>query len=173
MLITQSPEMLYAAGAGLFATTAMLALMGWPLCMILYKIVTIDRTAIIVGALALCMLGVWTINNSSFDVLVMLAFGVIGYFMMRYGYSVAAAAITVILGRGFEAYLRRGLIITQGSLWGFVSRPWTAVILVFCMALLTYGTIGTIRMARKASEIKKQAIAKHLASASVSDKPGS
>jgi putative tricarboxylic transport membrane protein len=163
MLIKQAPQLLYAAGAGLWATTAMLVIIGWPICMVLYKIVTIDRTTIIIGALALCMLGVWTINNSSFDVLLMLAFGIIGYFMMRYGYPVAAAAITIVLGRGFEGYLRRGLIICGNNFWEFVSRPWTALILIICIALLVYGTIGTIRLARKASEIKKQQIMEHLA----------
>jgi len=162
MLITQAPQLFYSAGAGLWATTFMLALMGWPLCMILYKIVTLDRTAIIVGALGLCMLGVWTINGSTFDVFVMLFFGVIGYFMMRYGYPVAAASITIVLGRGFEAYLRRGLVITDGSWWAFLSRPWTALILSISIALLIYGTIGTIRLARKAAEIKKQRVADHL-----------
>jgi len=166
MLISQAPNLLYAAGAGLFATTFMLAIMGWPLCMVLYKVLTIDRTVIIIGSLALCMIGVWTINNSLFEVLVMLTFGVVGYFMMRYGYPVAAAAITMVLGRGFEAYFRRGLLLTHRNLWEFVSRPWTAVILVLCIALLTYGTIGTIRLARRASAVKKQAIAEHLAAKS-------
>jgi putative tricarboxylic transport membrane protein len=161
-LVSQNPELLYAGGAGLFVTTFYLALIGWPLCMMLYKIVTLDRTVIIIGALALCILGVWTINNSSFDVLVMLALGVVGYFMMRYGYSVAAAAITAVLGRGFEAYFRRGLMLTNSSFLEFVSRPWTAVILLLCVALLIYGTIGTIRLARKAAEVKAQAIADHL-----------
>ena len=167
MLIKQAPQLLYAAGAGLWATTFMLAIIGWPLCMILYKIVTIDRTIVLLGALALCMLGVWTINSSSFDVLVMLAFGVVGYFMLRYGYSAAAASITAVLGRGFEAYLRRGFIICENNFWTFVSRPWTAVILVFCIALLVYGSIGTIRLARKASEIKKLSVKEHITDRSV------
>ena len=141
----------------------MLAIMGWPLCMILYKVVTLDRTIIILGAVTLCMLGVWTINSSTFDVFVMLACGVIGYFMMRYGYSVAAAAITAVLGKGFEAYFRRGLMLTDNNVWQFVSRPWTAVILILCISILIYGTIGTIRLARKASVIKKQAMDEHLA----------
>jgi len=162
MLITQAPQLLYAAGAGLWATSFMLLIIGWPLCMVLYRVVTIDRLIVIIGALALCMIGVYTINSSIFDVLVMLAAGVIGYFMMRYGYSIAAAAITAVLGRGFEAYLRRGLMLTNGSLWDFVSRPWTALILFFCLVLLVYGTIGTIKMARKSAEIKRLQLEAHL-----------
>jgi len=64
-LISDTPQVLYAAGAGLFATTAMLAIIGWPLCRTLYKVVTLDRTLILVGSLALCMLGVWSINSST------------------------------------------------------------------------------------------------------------
>ena len=162
MLVTQAPQLFYSAGAGLWTTTFMLALMGWPLCMVLYRVLTVDRTLILVSALGLCIIGVWTINGSTFDVFVMLFFGVIGYFMMRYGYPVAAASITVVLGRGCEAYLRRGLVIADGSWWAFLSRPWTALILCISIALLIYGTIGTIRLARKAAEIKKQRVEDHL-----------
>ena len=162
-LIEQAPEMLYAGGAALIATTIMLAIIGWPLCMVLYKVVTLDRTSILVGAMGLCMLGTWTINRSMLDVYTLLFFGVVGYFMMRYGYPVAAFAITVILGRGFEGNLRRGLALTDNSYWAFLTRPWTAVILAIAVALLAYGTWGTIRLARKAAEIKRQSLADHIA----------
>jgi len=161
-LMEEAPQMLYAAGAGLWATTFMLALLGWPLCKILYKVVTLDRTSIILGALALCMIGVWTVNRAIVDIYVMLFFGVVGYLMMRYGYPVAAASICIILGRGFEAYLRRGLLLSNKSLWTFVTRPYTALILSFAIALLVYGAIGTIKLARKAKELKEEAIAEHL-----------
>jgi putative tricarboxylic transport membrane protein len=108
------------------------------------------------------MIGVWTVNRAIVDIYVMLFFGVVGYLMMRYGYPVAAASICIILGRGFEAYLRRGLLLSNKSLWTFVTRPYTALILSFAIALLVYGAIGTIKLARKAKELKEDAIAEHL-----------
>ena len=89
------------------------------------KLMTLDRQLILIGCVALTMIGVFTLNNSIFDVFVLVLFGVIGYFMRRYGYSVAGAAIAVILGRGLEANLRRGLLLLDGDWWAFVTRPWT------------------------------------------------
>jgi putative tricarboxylic transport membrane protein len=169
MLIEKAPELLYASwGPGLLAPTIMLAITGWPMCMVLLKVVTLDRQLIILGALALCMIGVFSINSSIFDVFVMLLFGVIGYFMMRYGYEVAAASISLVLGRGTEAYLRRGLILCDDSLWVFVSRPYTALILAISFGLLIYGAFGTVRLAKRASAIRRQALAAQLASTSAS-----
>jgi putative tricarboxylic transport membrane protein len=79
--------------------------------------------------------------------------------MRRYGYPVAAAAIAVILGPGLEGNLRRGLLLTQGSVWSFVTRPYTAVLLAVALGFLIYGTIGTIRLSRMAAATRKQSIA--------------
>ena len=84
---------------------------------------TLDRQLILIGCVALTMIGVFTLNNSIFDVFLMVLFGVIGYFMRRYGYSVAGASIAVILGNGLEANLRRGLLLVRWKLVGFRDAP--------------------------------------------------
>ena len=163
MLIEQTPELLYAAwGPGLFLVTIFLLLIGWPICRILLKVVTIDRTLVLIGALGLCMIGTFSMNTSIWDVFLMILFGGVGYFMSRYGYPVAAASISLVLGRGFEAYLRRGLLLEDNSIWGFVSRPYTAIILLLSLALLVYGTWGTIKLLKRASIARKEYIAEHL-----------
>jgi len=164
MLIKQAPQLLYASwGPGLFAPTIMMIVIGWPICRVLLKVVTIDRTLVLVGALGLCMIGVFSLNNNIVDVYLMIFFGMVGYFMARYGYPVAAASISLVLGRGFEAYLRRGLLLCDNSLWKFVSRPYTAAILLLSLGLLIYGTWGTLKLLKRAAITRKQYIAEHLA----------
>jgi putative tricarboxylic transport membrane protein len=157
MLIEQAPQLLYASwGPGLFAPTIFLLLIGWPICRVLLKVVTIDRTLVLVGALGLCMIGVFSLNTSIFDVFLMVLFGAVGYFMTRYGYPVAAASISLVLGRGFEAYFRRGLLLVDKSLWNFVSRPYTAAILFVSLVLLIYGTWGTIKLLRRSAAMRQR-----------------
>jgi putative tricarboxylic transport membrane protein len=165
-LIHDTPELLYACGVGLLAATLMLALIGWHICRVLLKVVTLDRTLVLATALGLCMLGIFTLNRSPFDVFIMLIFGIFGYFMWRYGYSPAGFGIAMVLGRGFEGNLRSGLLHVGESWWAFVSRPWTAVILSLSFALLIYGTIGTIRLARRSAAVRRQALAAGQASES-------
>jgi putative tricarboxylic transport membrane protein len=163
LLIKKAPELLYASwGPGLLAPTIMLAITGWPMCRLLLKVVTLDRQLILSGALALCMVGVFSLNSSVFDVFVMLFFGGVGYFLWRYGYSPAAFAIMMVLGPGIERNLRAGLMLTES--WGaFLTRPWTAVILGISIVLLMYGTYGTIKLARRQAAIRRQAVAAHQA----------
>ena len=97
----------------------------------------------------------------------MIVFGAIGYFMLRYGYSTAGAAIALILGTGLETNLRMGLVLCNRSWWTFVTRPWTAVILIMAFGILVNGAIGSVRLARKAAALRRKAIAAHLSSGPV------
>ena len=149
MLMQQSPELLYAAVGGLLGGSLFLMVAGWPTGKLLLKVVLLDRRAVLPVAMALTIIGVFALNRSIFDVWLLILFGLIGYFMLRYGYSTAAAAVGLILGPGLETNLRQGLLLMDGSVWRFVSRPWTGTILAASIALLIYGAVGTIRMSRR------------------------
>jgi putative tricarboxylic transport membrane protein len=160
-MIQKAPELLYAASGGMMASTLWLALIGWPMSIYTLKLMTLNRQLILIGCVALTLIGVFTLKNSVFDVFLLILFGTIGYFMRRYGYPAAAASIAVILGNGFESNLRQGLLLTDGNWWTFVTRPWTAVCLGISFALLIYGTIGTIKLAQRAAAIRRQAVASY------------
>lgn len=148
LLAQETPEMLHAAVAGLLGTAVLLAVFGWAIARSLLKLVTLDRSAVLTCALALTIVGVYSMRQSLFDVKVMLICGIIGYFMLRYGYSTAAAAIAVVLGAGAERSLRTGLNLTRNDWSAFISRPLTATILTIALAILFYGIWGMVRQAR-------------------------
>jgi putative tricarboxylic transport membrane protein len=152
LLIRETPEMLYAATSALFGGVLVLALIGWPLARLMMKVVLLDRSVILVMAMLLSMVGVYALRNSVFDVGVMLLFGLVGYFMLRYGYSTAAFALTVTLGSDFEAYLRRGILLSDGSFGEFITRPVTALLVGVSALMLAYGVIGTVRHSRRTSK---------------------
>jgi putative tricarboxylic transport membrane protein len=158
LLLTEAPELLYAAVAGLLCATAMLGLIGWWVARSLLVVVTFDRALILVGALSLATLGVFSVNGAVFDVLVMLVCGVIGYFMQRYGYPPAGAAIAMILGGGLETNLRAGLMLKGGDVVAFVVRPWTAVFLAVALFLFLYGVYSTVQLVRRERRARAQAL---------------
>jgi putative tricarboxylic transport membrane protein len=164
MLIKTAPKLLYASVYGLLSITLIMALLGWPLQFYLLKVVTLDRSLILTGSVALCIVGVFSFNRSVFDVFLMILFGIVGYIMRRYGYSVAGASLALILGDGLETNLRLGLLLCDKNLIRFLTRPWTALFVGISFALLIYGTIGTIKLARRAAAVRRQALAAHLAS---------
>lgn len=150
LLVKETPEMLFAATAGLIGASLVLAIVGWPIAKALLHMVTLDRSVILTMALVLSIVGVFALRNSSFDVLVMIIFGIVGYFMLRYGYSTAAFALAVVLGENFEGLLRRGLLLEGGSWGAFFTRPITLGMVIFSIALLAFGIFGTLRASKRA-----------------------
>jgi putative tricarboxylic transport membrane protein len=65
--------------------------------------------------------------------------------MYRYGYSPAAAALAVILSRGFESSLRRGLALSGDSFAALVTRPVTALLLGIAPLVLVIGSVRQYR----------------------------
>jgi putative tricarboxylic transport membrane protein len=149
LLVKETPEMLFAATAGLIGASIVLAIIGWPVAKALLRMVTLDRSVILTMALVLSIVGVFALRNSSFDVLVMMIFGLVGYFMLRYGYSTAAFALAVVLGENFEGLLRRGLLLEGGDWGAFFTRPITLGMVLFSVALLVFGILGTLRASKR------------------------
>ena len=79
-----------------------------------------DRQVVIVLAIAMTLVGIYSINTKVFDVFVAIGAGGVGYFMLRYGYSPAAAALGVFIGKEFERSLRIGLNMNDNSFVTFL-----------------------------------------------------
>lgn len=144
-LMNVAPQLLYATAAGLIGGALFLLLLGWPIGKLMLRVARIDRQVILPVAIMMTLVGVYAFRRSSFDVFVMIAFGVVGYFMIRHGYPVIATAVALVLGPGFEEQLRAGLLLMDNDVWRFVSRPWTAVFLTLGVLLLVYGVRTSIR----------------------------
>jgi len=72
---------------------------------------------------ALCFLGSFSLNNSTYDMFIALVFGIIGYIMSKNGYPAAPLVIGVILGPIAEDALARALIISHGDWSTLVGSP--------------------------------------------------
>jgi len=83
--------------------------------------------------LAFCLVGSYAVDYSFFDVLVMLIFGVIGFFMQKYGYPYSPMILGVILGRMMETYFV--MTYMKGGILAFFSRP-LSLLLVFLTAFV-------------------------------------
>jgi putative tricarboxylic transport membrane protein len=100
-------------------------------CMSFFKRVTdIPRRILFPVIFIFCVMGSYSIRNSLFDVFVMIAFGIIGYFMQRLTIPVAPMLIAFILGRPFEEALRQALVGSEGNLSVFFVNPIAAGFLV-------------------------------------------
>jgi putative tricarboxylic transport membrane protein len=150
-MVRDAPELMHAAIAGLVGGTLILIVVGMRIASWMLHLSRIDRNAVLVSALAIVVVGIFAVRGNVLDVFVMIAFGIVGYFMYRYDFSPAAAALAVVLGAGFERSLRHGVALSNNSFVDLVSRPITASLLVLAVAVLVFGFVRELRSRRRMS----------------------
>ena len=95
--------------------------------------------------LAICAIGAYTVNNSMFDVYVMLGFGVVGYVMRKLQYPLAPMVLALVLGDRAEDSFRQSMLLSQGSLRIFVEQPLVGTLTIAALAILLVPTLATAR----------------------------
>ena len=87
---------------------------------------------------ALSVCGTYSLSQSIMDVWIMLFFGVVGFFMRRYGFSVVPVIIGLILGELVEGTLRQSLVIFDGNWLMFLTRPIAITFFVLSIIALLF-----------------------------------
>lgn len=140
MIMTEAPAFVYDVVAMMMLATLGILLYGLTLTQLLVKVLTVPKSVILPIVFVLCVVGSYAIAQRLFDVWVMLGFGVLGYVLRRNGYPVAPLVLGMVLGDLMEKGLRRGLVLSDGSLLPFFTRPisaviWIAIVVIVAMKL--------------------------------------
>ena len=90
-------------------------------------------------------LGVYSVNNNTFDILMVTVLGILGYLLMVLRFEPAPLLLGYILGPLLEEYLRRALLISRGDPMVFLERPISATLLALTLALLLWALWSTLR----------------------------
>lgn len=86
----------------------------------------------------LCVIGVYSVNYSMFDVLVMLIFGVMGYLWKKADFPLAGMLLALILGPSIENTFRQSLIMSNGNYGIFLNSPISLILLIFSALFVSY-----------------------------------
>jgi putative tricarboxylic transport membrane protein len=126
LLFQTRPDVAWGLIASMYLGNAMLLILNMPLIGIWITIMRIPSHIIMVAVLALCVAGVYSVENSMGNVYVMFAFGILGYFMRKLGFPVAPIILTLLLSAMLESSLHRSLLISAGDWSIFVKTPMSA-----------------------------------------------
>jgi putative tricarboxylic transport membrane protein len=91
--------------------------------------------------LVLCAIGAYSVHSSTFDVMLMLVFGVVGYLLKKCNYPLAPLVLAIVLGDKAEEAFRQSLLGSQGSLGIFFSNPLVSTIMVLGLIALFWSVI--------------------------------
>src|SRR5690554_2441807 len=139
ILFQENLPLIYALFLGIMLSSVILLFVGNAAIRYFSLIADIPKAILFPIVLMFCVYGAYAVNNDTFDVWLMLAFGLLGYVFNRTGIPAAPFLIGFILGPMFEDNLRRSLLIGSNDLSIFVRGPITW----FFIAL----TIGSFSLA--------------------------
>jgi len=136
MMMTQHPEIFWGVIASMYLGNVILLILNLPLIPLWVQVLRIPDKILYPLIILFCLVGAYSINNSVFDIGVMILFGGIGYLLKKFDYEAAPLILGFVLGPMFEVNLRRSLLMSQGSLGIFAERPIALTALIICGILV-------------------------------------
>jgi putative tricarboxylic transport membrane protein len=140
MIMIESPEFVYKVVAMVFLATCAMFVLGLSMVKYVVKILQVPRTRLMPIIFTLCVVGSYAIQSRVFDVRVLVFFGILGFIMQEMEYPVAPMILGLILGTMLDTNFRRALVIAEGEILPFVSRPICMVLIVFIVLTLVSKT---------------------------------
>jgi putative tricarboxylic transport membrane protein len=128
--------MFWGVITSMFVGNIMLLILNLPLVGLFAKLARMPTVYLVPVIAVACVIGAYGVNNNPFDILMMLGFGVFGYYAERFGFSLAPLVLAFVLGPVMETSLRQSLIISEGGFGIFVTRPISGTLLAVAALMI-------------------------------------
>jgi TctA family transporter len=148
-VMTSNPELFWGLIASMWIGNLMLVILNLPLIGIWIKLLTVPYRWLYPSIVLFCAIGVYSTNNTTFDIWMVGIFGFIGYIFIKLGTEPAPLLLGFILGPMMEEYLRRALLLSRGDWTVFVTRPLSASLLLAAAILLSIVLLPSIKAKRE------------------------
>ncbi len=133
LLFERQPDLVWGLVASLYMANVMLLILNLPLIGLFTRLMAIPTWALMPLVVAISFIGVYSISNSTFDLNVMIAFGVLGYVLRKLDITLVPLVLGLLLGTDMENNLRRALSISGGD-YGVLLASWISIALYITTA---------------------------------------
>jgi len=147
-VMTKNPELFWGMVASMWLGNLMLVIINLPLIGLWVKLLQVPYRLMFPAIMIFCCIGIYSINNSTSDVMFTAFFGVVGYTLLKFGFEPAPMLLGFVLGKLMEEKLRQALILSRGSFSTFVERPVSGVLLAVAVIMLLIALLPSIRKGR-------------------------
>jgi putative tricarboxylic transport membrane protein len=148
-VMTSNPELFWGLIASMWIGNLMLVILNLPLIGIWIKLLSVPYRWLFPSIVLFCAIGVYSTNNTTFDIWMVGIFGFIGYIFIKLGAEPAPLLLGFILGPMMEEYLRRALLLSRGDWTVFVTRPLSASLLAASAVLLAIVLMPSVKAKRE------------------------
>ncbi|MDB5756801.1 MAG: putative rane protein, partial [Burkholderia sp.] len=148
-VMTSNPTLFWGLIVSMWLGNLMLVILNLPLIGIWVKLLTVPYRYLYPAILVFCCIGVYTVNNSIFDVYMTAAFGFLGYVFIKLGCEGAPLLLGFVLGPMMEENFRRSLLLSRGDFSVFFTRPISLGLLVAAALLVVIVALPSIKSKRE------------------------
>ena len=149
-VMVKQPDLFWGLIASMWIGNLMLVIINLPLIGIWVRLLSVPYRLLFPCIVMFCCIGVYSINNSTFDVVVASVFGLVGYWLIKFDFEPAPLVLGCVLGPMMEQNIRRAMIISDGDPMIFVTRPISALLLLTAAAMLLATVLPSSRKKREA-----------------------
>jgi putative tricarboxylic transport membrane protein len=149
LLFTHSGNVVYSIFASLIVANIMMLIIEYGGMRGFVKLLSIPKYILLPTIMVLCVVGAIGLNNRVFDAWTVLIFGIVGYALSSFDFPLTPVILGFILGPMVELYLRRGLQMSQGRLYIFLSSPIAALFIIIALVTVTISFIQSFRQKKK------------------------
>ncbi|WP_224824367.1 tripartite tricarboxylate transporter permease [Cognatishimia sp. MH4019] len=133
LLFERQPDLVWGLVASLYMANVMLLVLNLPLIGLFTRLMAVPTWALMPLVVAISFIGVYSISNSTFDLYIMIAFGVLGYVLRKLDITLVPLVLGLLLGADMENNLRRALSISGGD-YGVLIASWISIALYIATA---------------------------------------
>ena len=149
LLFERQPDMVWGLIASLYIANVVLLIMNSPLVGLFTRMLSLPQWILMPFIIIVSFLGVYSISHSTFDLLVMVGFGVLGYVFRKLDISLIPLVLGMLLGADMENNLRRALSISNGDFWYLVQSPIAASLYTLTALILLTAFVMAFRTSRR------------------------
>src|SRR5438309_2253608 len=148
-VMNEKPELFWGLIASMWVGNLMLVVLNLPLIGMWVKLLTVPYRYLYPSILVFMAIGVFSLSNNAFDVLIMAVFGVLGYICVKLECEPAPMILGFILGPLMEENLRRAMLLSRGDPMTFIYKPISAGFIIAATILLIVVALPAIRKKRE------------------------
>jgi TctA family transporter len=148
-VMAEKPQLFWGMIVSMWIGNLMLVILNLPLIGMWIKLLTVPYRLLYPAILVFCCIGVYSLSNSPFDVVITAVFGMVGYLFLKLDCEPAPLLLGFILGPMMEENLRRAMLLSRGDATTFLTRPLSATLLGISVLLLVVIALPAIRKKRE------------------------
>lgn len=152
LLMKNNPDLFWGLIASMYLGNGLLLVLNLPMIGIWVQVLKIPYRILFPLILLFCLIGAYSVSNSTFDLYIMILLGTVGYLMRKFRYEAAPLVLAFVMGPMLEQALRQSLLISGGSFMIFISRPISAVTFGVAFLLLLSNAFPFIKKRRQEYE---------------------